>query len=166
MVFKEIKMSKSPYDINADETFIDASNKALRKQLSELMFNIHGTREGDIDALHDMRVASRRLRAAMSIFKPAYPAKEFCRLEREAARVTDALGAVRDSDVQIDYFEDVAKDLQPAEQVGVNALVDYLKDERDNQRDELLKELDRLESSSFEVDFYNMLGSKSNGGDK
>jgi CHAD domain-containing protein len=53
----------------------------------------------DADAVHDMRVASRRLRAAMTMFEPLYPQKRFARCYRVARDAGRALGALRDIDV-------------------------------------------------------------------
>lgn len=58
----------------------------------------------DADAVHDMRVASRRLREAMRLLAPLYPGGEFGRWYRRIRKVTRALGPVRDSDVFIEEF--------------------------------------------------------------
>ena len=71
-------MAKSAYDITPDATFAEARARRPRRQLDEMMANLDGTRAGDdIEALHDMRVASRRLRAALSVFADAFPPKPF-----------------------------------------------------------------------------------------
>jgi CHAD domain-containing protein len=149
-------MLKSPYNIAADATFIDAARTALRTQADALSNNMEGTRAGDVESLHDMRVASRRLRAAMSVFSSAFPDKQFRPLEREAARITDALGAVRDADVQIEYLE-ALRDAAPAvEQVGLDSLLDHLRDDRERERDLLIKELGRLAHGPFWRDLHRM----------
>ena len=60
-----------------------------------------GTLDGDEDALHDMRVGSRRLRAALDVFAASFHGGEFRRLHRLTARLTDELGGVRDHDVML-----------------------------------------------------------------
>jgi hypothetical protein len=74
----------------------------LRKHFGVFLANEGGTRLGeDIEALHDMRVAARRLRAAMSLFRAYLPVRmESLRLE--LGWVAGALGQVRDLDVQIE----------------------------------------------------------------
>src|SRR6266849_3054380 len=52
------------------------------------------------DAVHDMRVASRRLRAAIGLFGD----KRLLRLEREVKRLQDALGKVRDAQIQLKWL--------------------------------------------------------------
>ena len=152
-------MAKSAYEIAPDATYIEAAHTSLRQQLHEMMTNLDGTRQGDdIEALHDMRVASRRLRAALSVFSAAFPPKPFGVIEKEAAKTTDALGAVRDSDVQIEFLEAAIEEAAESEKVGLRAFVDHLKRERDGERVLLVKELNRLEKSSFVKDFSRLLG--------
>jgi len=151
-------MAKSAYDIAPDATFIEASRTSLQQQLQEMMSNLEGTRAGDdIEALHDMRVASRRLRAALSVFAAAFPPKPFAVTEKEVAKTTDALGAVRDSDVQIEFMEAAIGAAPESEKVGLRAFVEHLQRERDQERVLLIKELNRLEKSHFVRDFHNLL---------
>jgi CHAD domain-containing protein len=152
-------MAKSPYKIVPQATFREAAHTAIEHQLDELMNNLEGTRSGvDIEALHDMRVASRRLRAAMSVFAAAFPEKQFKPLEREVARITDALGEVRDTDVQIEFMQGIRDAAPPSEQVGLNAFLEHLSSERERHRVVQVKELNRLEKSRFTKDFNKMLG--------
>ena len=152
-------MAKSAYDIAPEATFIEAAHTSLRQQLLEMMSHLGGTRRGDdIEALHDMRVASRRLRAALSVFAAAFPPKPFLALEKEVAKTTDALGAVRDSDVQIEFMQSVADAAPESEKIGLLAFVSHLQSERDKQRVLLVKELNRLEKSAFVKDFGKLLG--------
>ncbi len=152
-------MAKSAYDIASSATFDEAAHTSLRQQLSEMMSHLEGTRQGDdVEALHDMRVASRRLRAALSVFAAAFPPRPFALIEKEVAKTTDALGAVRDSDVQIEFLQAAADAAPESEKVGLLAFVHHLQQERDRERVLLIKELNRLEKSAFLKDFGKLLG--------
>ena len=158
-------MAKSAYDIAPDATFIEAAHTSLRQQLDEMLSQLEGTRAGDdIEALHDMRVASRRLRAALSVFVAAFPPKPFRALEKEVARVTDALGAVRDADVQIEFMQTVEASATESEKVGLRAFTEHLQKGRDKDRILLVKELNRLEKSRFRNDFGRLLGDEADNG--
>src|SRR5258707_9429888 len=50
---------------------------------------------GDIERVHDMRVATRRLRAALEIFEPCFPPKAYGQALGEVKRLADALGERR-----------------------------------------------------------------------
>jgi CHAD domain-containing protein len=85
---------------------------------------------GDIERLHDMRVASRRLRAAMEIFEPCFPRKRFRRALNEVKAIADALGERRDSDVSIVALEKLGDGLGASDRRGVAAMVDRLRREQ------------------------------------
>src|SRR5258708_38435832 len=53
-------------------------------------------------SIKKMRVASRRLRAALQVFATEFPGKDFARFERDVKTVADALAEARDLDVIID----------------------------------------------------------------
>jgi CHAD domain-containing protein len=56
---------------------------------------------GDIERVHDMRVATRRLRAMLEIFEPCFPAASLKPVLGEVKALADALGERRDPDVQL-----------------------------------------------------------------
>lgn len=71
---------------------------------------IPGVKEGkDIEYIHRMRVASRRLRAALPLFESCFPEKEYRAWMRELAKITRALGEARDTDVQIAFLQKLGK---------------------------------------------------------
>jgi CHAD domain-containing protein len=131
-------------------SFKTAARQALAEQAEVLFANLAGTREGtDPEALHDMRVASRRLRAAISVFAPAFPPKQIVPIEREICRVTDALGAVRDADVQIAFMEGLLLEAPAEEQPGLASFAADLRARRKRDRKALVREMDRLEKSGL-----------------
>jgi triphosphatase len=88
-------------DIEPESTLGELAYAVLRRQLSELRAREPGTRLGeDPEELHDMRVATRRLRAALDLFVEVLPirARNF---RVELGWLADVLGAVRDLDVQL-----------------------------------------------------------------
>src|SRR5262247_3304954 len=80
------------------------------EQLAEQVFNdLHqtiishesGSLDGDVEAVHDMRVTVRRLRVALSNFAVCVPKEDRKRLKSRLENLADALGGVRDMDVMI-----------------------------------------------------------------
>ncbi len=66
------------------------------------------------EAVHQMRVALRRLRAALGLFNKAMPHEGFTRFRDEAKRIASAMGPARDQDVILDLMEEgPAKALGP-----------------------------------------------------
>jgi CHAD domain-containing protein len=92
---------------NRDEPdFCAYGSRYLLRLLHAFSREIKGVREGgDIEPVHRMRVASRRLRAALPLFSSCLPEKKYKEWFREVRRTTRALGNARDLDVQIDFLE-------------------------------------------------------------
>ncbi len=91
-----------PTEIRPHMTAGEVAYAVLRKHFGVFVANEPGTRLGeDIEALHDMRVAARRLRAAMAAFRP-FLSPSIQGLREELGRVAAALGEVRDLDVQLE----------------------------------------------------------------
>lgn len=87
-------------DIYPADTMALAGRKVLAYYYGRMLSEEARVRgEGDVDAIHDMRVATRRLRSALRIFGPFYRRSEVKPLRRGLRRVAAALGAVRDLDV-------------------------------------------------------------------
>jgi CHAD domain-containing protein len=81
----------------------------------------------DIERVHDMRVATRRLRAALEIFAVCFPKSDHRRALKDVKRLADALGERRDPDVAIDGFARVRDALPQGDRSGINHLIDELR---------------------------------------
>jgi len=71
----------------------------LAAQVEELLAQESGVRAGDGDAVHDMRVATRRLRSALATFRPVLRRERTDPLRDELRRLGHRLGEARDADV-------------------------------------------------------------------
>jgi len=101
----------------ARPTAADAVRAALADGLSRLLANEGGVRAGDVEAVHQMRVAVRRLRSDLRTLKPLLDGAWADELSDALRPLAGSLGAVRDLDVLIDRFErdgpDLVRDLGP-----------------------------------------------------
>jgi CHAD domain-containing protein len=84
----------------------------------------------DIERVHDMRVATRRLRAALEIFEPCFPAQQYEETLKEIKAVADALGERRDADVAIKALERFAAGLAAPDRPGVASLIERIRTEQ------------------------------------
>jgi len=114
---------------------------------AEPLFALENAATGgtDMDAIHDMRVASRRLRETMRVLESLYPTDEYARWYRRVKRITRALGPVRDSDVFIDDFSSLAKDVGEGGRRAVAFLVGRRMGVRERELASLNHELARLD---------------------
>lgn len=151
-------MAKATYEIPEDATLREAANIVLQGALTKMMDNTEGTRAGleksdpteeDIEYLHDMRVGSRRLRASLAVFGKVFSKDEFRTLDKEAGRITDALGVVRDLDVQLDALRKLQASLPENEAYGIGRLLQRQTKLRNKERKKLLKELALLKKEKF-----------------
>jgi CHAD domain-containing protein len=126
----------------------------LRFQFQQMRRNEEGTARGaDIEALHDMRVASRRMRAAFDIFAPAFAPKPMKRHLRGLRAVGRALGTVRDLDVFMQKAERYLNDLPEAERGGLDPLLAAWGAQREAGRAVLLKLFASSKYAAFQEDF-------------
>lgn len=84
----------------------------------------------DIKGVHDVRVASRRLRAAMDVAVECFPSGWYAPLHRVAKEITGALGEVRDRDVMIEYLTRDRAHADPLEHPGIDLLIARMERER------------------------------------
>jgi CHAD domain-containing protein len=121
----------------------------ISRQLVALQQEINGVREGkDIEAVHRMRVASRRLRAALPLFRECLPGKKYPTWLKRVRSITRDLASARDTDVQLDALRKFYQSLpDPHYRPGVRRLSLRLRQRRAKIQVRVLKDLDRLEAS-------------------
>jgi CHAD domain-containing protein len=103
----------------------------------------------EIERVHAMRVATRRLRAALEIFAKCFPKKPHRRLLKEVKALADALGERRDRDVAIAGLEEAARSLTATERPGLKRLVEDLRAEQAAANDALARKLDNIDTADL-----------------
>lgn len=120
----------------------DVAYVVLRRNLASMLAHEPGTRLGeDAEELHDMRVATRRMRAALSLFSDALPVRAH-HVRDELGWLGRTLGSVRDLDVQLERLDQWARDLPEEDKGALDELARLLERERDEARSQLLSALD------------------------
>ncbi|HUO48374.1 MAG TPA: CHAD domain-containing protein, partial [Acidimicrobiales bacterium] len=128
--------------VTASPTVGDVAFAVLRRNVRIMLAHEPGTRLGeDIEDLHDMRVATRRLRAALAMFSDALPARAN-HYRMELGWLADVLGVVRDLDVQIERLALWADEVPEEDRGSLDELAALLDRERDEGRHDLLLGLD------------------------
>jgi CHAD domain-containing protein len=126
------------------------AHASINERAQTMLEHLEGVRLGeDIEAVHDMRVWSRRLVASMRVFASCFPDRKYRRLLREARRVTQALGAVRDLDVLIDHYERLTPDASPEEVPAIRYFIAVHERSRRQARKPMLAALDELTRTGF-----------------
>src|SRR5579871_6263094 len=100
-------------------------------RLDTMLSFLEGVRQGEaMEPVHQMRVWSRRTRAALEIFRLCFTGREFARLEREIKRAADAVGAARDLDVMIDTMTQRQETLPVEQRPGLDVFISRLRAQR------------------------------------
>ncbi|MEX1172018.1 MAG: CHAD domain-containing protein, partial [Chloroflexota bacterium] len=126
----------------ADDHVAEAARKVLRFHVARMLLQEPGTREGDVVALHKMRVATRRQRAAWRVFGESFRAGRTRRYRGRLREVAARLGAVRDLDVLLEGADEYRADLPTTEQRALEPLLTAWRDHREDARRLLMRELD------------------------
>jgi triphosphatase len=104
----EVAPDLGPTKIDATMSCGEVAFAILRRHFAAMMAHEPGVRLGeDPEELHDMRVATRRLRAALKLYSDALP-KRSERYKRDLRWVGGALGEVRDLDVHLQRLSEEA----------------------------------------------------------
>lgn len=123
--------------------------EALHKRLQTLTRECGLRRAEDAESIHRMRVASRRMRAALDLFKDTLPRKKYPGWEKQVKRVTRALSAARDTDVQIAAVEESFGRLNgPGHRPGIARLKLRLQQRRARLQTDVSKVLEAWETSA------------------
>ena len=140
-----------PTTVSDSSTMGELAYAVLRRQLAVVRAKEPGTRLGeDPEDLHDMRVATRRLRAALSLFAEVLPVRAQI-FREELGWLGRLLGAVRDLDVQQEGLADMAAatagwsaSLRSGDHDPLTDLAALLERERDAARADMLAGLDSV----------------------
>jgi CHAD domain-containing protein len=97
-----------------------------------------------------MRVASRRLRAAMDAYEAAYQPKPFKQTYKQVKKNADLLGTVRDTDVMKQNVEEHIKHANDEGKAGLQWFIERLATYRKQEQQELEKFLQNINKSDFE----------------
>lgn len=107
----------------------------------------------DPEGVHDMRVASRRVRSALRDFMPYVRKTKVSAAARQLKEIADKLGVVRDRDVAIIALEKLQKHASPEVSSGLQRIIDAQKAERDPARRELIKAISLKAMSQLKPSF-------------
>ncbi len=155
--------------VDAHTPLAQAAPALLLSKAEPLFALEEAARSGaDADAVHDMRVASRRLREVMRLLAPLYPPRPFGTWYKRVRRITRALGPVRDSDVFIEDFTRLGTHVGAEGKRAVAFMVGYRTGCREHELEVLNAELARLDLAenrrSFEA-FARRLADPASAGD-
>lgn len=143
-------------DISPEKSLEVCARRIIVGYFHEMMSHKEGASEGsNIEFVHDMRVASRRLRAAMDNFADCFEPEQFKKLYKQVKIITQTMGSVRDLDVLIRRFNTELISLPAAEQQDIESLIKHLQERRKEERKPMIDLFKSFDDRKFENDFLN-----------
>ena len=125
--------------------------RTLLHYLHDLIAEVpHVHQTEDSECVHDMRVASRRLRSFLPLFAECLSRKACNRWRKQLRRLTRALGEVRDTDVQIACVKDFLEHQASLEErPGIERLLLRLQQRRQALQEPVGQAIERFTASQL-----------------
>jgi len=124
--------------LRSDDPYAAAAAKVVAVRAREVADHSRDVLDvTDIERVHDMRVATRRLRAALEIFEPCFPAPKHKQALKEVKAIADALGERRDADVTIAALGRFAEGLAAPDRPGIASLAAEVRSDQADANAEL-----------------------------
>jgi CHAD domain-containing protein len=137
-------------EVDPFEPFATAGARIVSVRSRELFEHAEGVLDtSDIERVHAMRVASRRLRAVLEIFAPCFERDAYRDVLADVKKLADALGERRDPDVHIDAMNAFAAAVGAQQRRGVQTLTERLRERQATGNEILEAALDDAEASDL-----------------
>jgi CHAD domain-containing protein len=111
-------------ELDCEASFGVAARRVVKARSKEVFKHSAGVLDlDDVERVHDMRVATRRLRAALEIFEDCFPPKRHRKALKRVKALADALGERRDADVEIELLEGLVGEVAGEDREALAALI-------------------------------------------
>jgi CHAD domain-containing protein len=158
-----IKLLSKP-GIEPDDPMSEAGRKTFRFHYRRMLYHEPGTRLGDdIEALHDMRVATRRMRAAFRTFGDYFDPEVMRPHLKGLRRTGRMLGAVRDLDVFRAKTQAYLESLPESQRASLDDFLALLEERRETARQQMIAYLDSARYDRFRERFGEFVETKGMG---
>jgi CHAD domain-containing protein len=145
--------------VGRDDGMAEAAMAVMRLHFAKMLAHEAGTRAGDdSEELHDMRVATRRLRMALRLFADFLDPAVMRPALKGLRKTGRTLGAVRDLDVFHEKTLRYVEELPRARRGELDALLAAWQVEYDARRAAMVAYLDSRRFRRFVADFEKLLG--------
>ncbi len=141
--FRALSLSPTlPAAPEPEASVVEHLKWALAQHVRWLIAHDPGTRLGtEKESLHQMRVATRRLRAVLRTARPILLPAWVTSLQQELDWLSGLLGPARDLDVQISYFTDESAGFEARDRTLLAQFISHLRTQRDAVQQMILSEL-------------------------
>lgn len=125
-------------EVDCGGTFGESAAEVVKVRAKEVFEHSDGVLDlKQVERVHDMRVATRRLRAPLEIFEDCFPRKRHRKALKKVKGLADALGERRDLDVEIELLEGLAGDVADDDRAALAALIAELRSQQEQANEDL-----------------------------
>jgi CHAD domain-containing protein len=141
-------------DLDPDEPLKVSLRRILLGWMQEMLSYESETIKGtDPEALHDMRVSARRVRAILKLHREFFPKKSLRRQVQEIEKLINAFGPIREIDVFQEELKELVKELPTNDRVALQWLLAQQQTIREAHRRIMKAEIRKLISTGFKRRF-------------
>jgi exopolyphosphatase/pppGpp-phosphohydrolase len=134
-----------------EETFAQAGRRLLLERLRKMVqWRDEVLKNEDVEAVHKMRVASRRLRAVLDAYEAVCAPRPYKKVYRRVRKTADILGQARDTDVMIQHLQERLQQAAPEEQLGLRWLAQRLSAYRQSYQKKLAAHMREFDADELE----------------
>jgi CHAD domain-containing protein len=136
--------------LHAQLSYREAAASTVAVRAQELFDHAEGVLDtSEIERVHDMRVATRRLRAVLEIYEPCFSRKALRDVLVDVKGLADALGERRDPDVHLAQLEEFATAVKEADRPGVEVFAERVRAEQGVGNEVLSAALVRIQETDL-----------------
>ena len=137
-----------------EEPIAESARRTLRRFFDKLLAREDAViKDEDIEDVHQMRVATRRLRASLQVITGVYDPELIRRYRRGLRQIAASLGAVRDGDVFLEHVTAYYAAQPAADRAQLDRLIAAVSAERAQAREQLLATLEAKRYHKLKRDF-------------
>jgi len=154
-----VQLSEAPLVLPPEkEPFVQTGRRLLlerAKKVLELPNEV--LKHEDVEAVHRMRVAIRRLRATLDAYESCCHPRRFKKVYRQIKKAADALGAARDTDVMLLNLHEQQEHVNGEEQEGVQWIIERLDTFREQKQRALEAFLQQFDEDTIEKQIASLI---------
>ena len=130
--------------------YSDAATETISIRSDELFEHAAGVLDvTQIEAVHAMRVATRRLRSVLEFYEPCLDREQLSPILEEVCDLADVLGQRRDPDVELEALAGFAAAANEAERPGIERFIDRTREQQQQANAELAQMIEKIETDDL-----------------
>ncbi|MGD0980451.1 MAG: CHAD domain-containing protein [Solirubrobacteraceae bacterium] len=138
-------------ELRADQSYREAGQAVVGARAREMFARAEGVLDtDDPERVHKMRVATRRLRAALEVFGAGLQRKPTHAALADVKQLAGALGERRDCDVLIELLGSLRREARRGERAAIDQIISELHQEQLQANEHLAKALAHVEEDGLE----------------